>query len=43
LLGPYVYARAGGRRYSVDLRSGRLTGPLASRAKLILPSLVAIP
>jgi len=43
LLGPYVYARAGRRRFSVDLRNGRLTGPLASGAALIAPSLVPIP
>jgi hypothetical protein len=40
-LGPYAYVHAGGR-FSVNLRNGRVTGPLKSRARPILPDLVGI-
>jgi hypothetical protein len=35
----YAYVDAGGR-YSVDLRSGKVSGPLASRARLVVPDLL---
>ena len=38
----YAYVDAGGR-YSVDLRSGKMTGPLASRARLVVPDLLDLP
>jgi hypothetical protein len=37
--GGYAYVRTGSGRFSLDLRTGRTTGPLTSRALLILPSL----
>jgi hypothetical protein len=40
-LGPYAYVSAGGR-FSLDLRNGRVTGPLKSRARPILPDIVGI-
>jgi hypothetical protein len=40
-LGPYAYVNAGGR-FSVNLRNGRIAGPLKSRARPILPDLVGI-
>jgi len=38
----YAYVTGGGR-FSVDLRSGRVTGPLRSRARLVLPDLLDLP
>jgi hypothetical protein len=38
----YAYLTGGGR-FSVDLRSGRVTGPLRSRATLVLPNLLDLP
>jgi hypothetical protein len=38
----YAYVDAGGR-YSVDLRSGKVSGPLASRARLVVPDLLDLP
>ena len=38
----YAYVDAGGR-YSVDLRSGKVTGPLPSKARLVVPDLLALP
>jgi hypothetical protein len=35
----HAYVHAGGR-YSVDLRSGKVSGPLASRARLVVPDLL---
>jgi hypothetical protein len=41
-VGSYLYAD-GDARYSIDLRNGRVAGPLATRARIITPDLVAIP
>ena len=38
----YAYINGGGR-FSVDLHNGRVTGPLRSRAKLVLPDLLDLP
>jgi hypothetical protein len=38
----YAYVEASGR-FSIDLRTGRVRGPLASRAALILPDLLSLP
>ena len=38
----YAYVDAGGR-YAVDLRSGQVSGPLASRARLVAPDLLRLP
>jgi hypothetical protein len=38
----YAYVDAGGR-YSVDLRNGKVSGPLASRARLVVPDLLDLP
>jgi hypothetical protein len=43
-LGRYVYVTIGrGDRFSVDLTTGRVRGPLRSAAQLVFPDLVAIP
>jgi hypothetical protein len=38
----HAYVDAGGR-YSLDLRSGKVTGPLPRRARLVVPDLVDLP
>ena len=38
----YAYVDAGGR-YSVDLRTGTVTGPLRNRARLVAPDLLRLP
>jgi hypothetical protein len=38
----YGYVDAGGR-YAVDLRSGKVTGPLPSRVRLVVPDLLDLP
>ena len=43
-VGPYVCAdTTANRRYSVDLRSGKATGPLPASARIVIPSYVVIP
>ena len=41
-VGHYLYADADAR-YSVDLRNGKVTGPLSRKARILTPDLVAIP
>jgi len=40
-IGRYAYAETDAGRFSIDLSSGRLTGPLASRARIVQSSLDA--
>ncbi len=39
----YAYVDASGARFSIDLRSGRVRGPLASRAQPITPDFLNLP
>ena len=39
----YAYVDATGGRHSVDPRNGRIAGPLASKARLVLPDLLDLP
>jgi len=41
-IGAFAYIQAGGL-FSIDLRTGRVTGPLERTARLVLPTLVRIP
>jgi hypothetical protein len=41
-VGDYLYADADAR-YSIDLRTGKVVGPLRSDARIISPTLVSIP
>jgi hypothetical protein len=41
-LGVYAYVTAGDR-YSVNLRTGRVSGPLVSSAQVVVPDIVDIP
>jgi len=42
-VGGYLYADVADDRYSVDLRTGKVTGPLSRDARILAPDLVAIP
>jgi len=43
-VGPTLYAdTAANTRYSIDLRTGKTTGPLSTIARIITPSYVVIP
>jgi hypothetical protein len=39
----YAYVDTNGGRFSVDLHSGATTGPLSSRAPLVVPDLLRLP
>ena len=42
-VGRFLYVDADAARYSIELRSGKVAGPLASSATIVTPSLVFIP